>query len=202
MDKSTRRRVGQEYANITGLDAIHMGVELEATYKPVKTFELKGMFSLGDWKWADDVHFTIYDESSKPIGTYDAYVKDVHVGNSAQLTAALSASWEVFKGLKLNADYNFAGKNYADFDPSNRTSKSDAGIDSWKMPNFYTIDLGLSYRFDLCKGLKAVIYSNVYNLTNTCYVADATDGATHNWDSALVFYGFGRTWSTGFKVMF
>ena len=67
-----------------------------------------------------------------------------------------------FKGLKLNADYNFAGKNYADFDPSNRTSKSDAGIDSWKMPNFYTIDLGLSYRFDLCKGLKAVIYSNVY----------------------------------------
>ena len=81
-------------------------------------------------------------------------------------------------------------------------SKSDAGIDSWKMPNFYTIDLGLSYRFDLCKGLKAVIYSNVYNLTNTCYVADATDGATHDWDSALVFYGFGRTWSTGFKVMF
>uniref|UniRef100_UPI0025A24FF9 hypothetical protein n=1 Tax=Klebsiella pneumoniae TaxID=573 RepID=UPI0025A24FF9 len=78
-------------ANITGLDAIHMGVELEATYKPVKTFELKGMFSLGDWKWADDVHFTIYDEASKPIGTYDAYVKDVHVGNSAQLTAALSA---------------------------------------------------------------------------------------------------------------
>ena len=32
-----------------------MGVELEATYKPVKTLEFKGMFSYGDWKWADDV---------------------------------------------------------------------------------------------------------------------------------------------------
>lgn len=203
MDKSVRKRVGQNNANITGLDAVHMGVELEATYKPVNTFELKGMFSYGDWTWADDVHFALYDDATdKLIGNYDAYLKDVHVGNSAQMTAALSASWEVFKGLKLNADYNFAGKNYADFDPSYRTNKSDAGVDSWKMPNFYTIDLGLSYRFDLCKGLKAVIYSNVYNLTNTCYVADAKDGTSHNWDTALVYYGFGRTWSTGFKVMF
>ena len=28
MDKSLRRKIGQEYANLTGLDAVHMGVEL------------------------------------------------------------------------------------------------------------------------------------------------------------------------------
>ena len=39
MDKSLRRKIGQEYANLTGLDAVHMGVELEATYRPVKSFE-------------------------------------------------------------------------------------------------------------------------------------------------------------------
>ena len=179
-----------------------MGVELEATYKPVENLELKGMFSYGDWKWADDVNFTLYDDMGAPIGTYNAYVKDVHVGNSAQMTGALSASWEMFKGLKLSVDYNYAGKNYADFDPSNRTDKSDAGVDAWKLPDFYTIDLGMSYRFDLCKGLKAVVYSNVYNLTNTRYIADAKDGANHDWRSALVYYGFGTTWSTGFKIMF
>ena len=108
----------------------------------------------------------------------------------------------MFKGLKLSVDYNSAGKNYADFDPSNRTDKSDAGVDAWKLPDFYTIDLGMSYRFDLCKGLKAVVYSNVYNLTNTRYIADAKDGANHDWRSALVYYGFGTTWSTGFKIMF
>ena len=80
--------------------------------------------------------------------------------------------------------------------------KSDAGVDAWKLPDFYTIDLGMSYRFDLCKGLKAVVYSNVYNLTNTRYIADAKDGANHDWRSALVYYGFGTTWSTGFKIMF
>lgn len=202
-DKSLRRTItAGESANITGLDAVHMGVELEATYKPVKNLELKGMFSYGDWKWADDVSFTLYDDMDNPLGTYNAYVKDVHVGNSAQMTGALSASWEMFKGFKLNVDYNYAGKNYADFDPQNRTSKTDAGQDAWQLPDFYTIDLGLSYRFDLCKGLKAVVYSNVYNLTNVTYIADAKDGANHNWDTALVYYGFGTTWSTGFKVMF
>lgn len=202
LDKSLRRQVGQESANITGLDAIHMGIELEATYKPLKNLEFKGMFSLGDWKWADDVHFTLYDEYGQALGTYNAYVKDVHVGNSAQMTAALSGSWEIFKGLKLNVDYNFAGKNYADFDPSNRTEKKDAGVDAWQLPNFYTIDLGLNYRFELCKGINAVVYTNVNNLTNVEYIADAKDGANHDWQSALVYYGFGTTWSTGFKILF
>ena len=202
MDKSLRRTIGQESANITGLDAIHMGVELEATYKPVRNVELKGMFSWGDWKWADDINFTMYDEYSKPIGTYNAYLKDVHVGNSAQMTAALHASWEMFKGFKVYGDYNFYGKNYADFDPQNRTNKNDAGIDAWKLPDYGTIDIGMNYRFNISKDVRAVIYSNVYNLTNTEYISDAKDGADHDWKSALVFYGFGTTWSTGFKVIF
>ena len=202
MDKSLRRRIGQEYANLTGLDAVHMGVELEATYKPVRSVELKGMFSLGDWKWADDIHFTQYDEANNPIGTYDAYIKDVHVGNSAQLSTAFSASWEPFKGFKLHGDYHFFGKNYADFDPSNRVNKADSGIDAWKLPNYATVDLGMNYRFNVTKDVRAVVYSNVYNLFDTEYIADAKDGKNHDWKSALVYYGFGITWSTGFKVIF
>ena len=178
------------------------GVELEATYRPVKSFELKGMFSLGDWKWKDDIHFTMYDEANNPIGNYDAYLKDVHVGNSAQLTSALSASWEPFKGFKISADYNFFGKNYADFDPQNRVNEADAGIDSWKLPDYGTIDLGMNYRFNITKDIRAIVYSNVYNLMNTEYIADAKDGTNHDWKTALVYYGFGTTWSAGFKVIF
>ena len=202
MDKSLRRTIANEPANITGLDAVHMGVELEATYKPVKTLEFKGMFSYGDWKWADDVNYTQFNEYNEVVGTYHAYLKDVHVGNSAQMTAALSASWEVFKGLKLNAEYMYAGKNYADFDPSTRIEKKDAGVDAWKLPDFYTIDLGANYRFNISKDVKAVVYMNVNNLTNVEYISDATDGVNHDRKSALVYYGYGRTWSTGFKVIF
>lgn len=202
IDKSLRRTIDKQSVNITGLDAIHMGVELEATYRPVKELELKGMFSLGDWKWADDVNFTLYDEAQNPLGTYNAYLKDVHVGNSAQMTGALSASWEFFKGLKLNVDYLYAGKNYANFDPTNRTEKKDAGVDAWKMPDFYTLDLGLNYRFSISKDVNATMYINVNNLTNVEYIADAQDGAKHDMNTALVFYGFGTTWSTGFKISF
>ena len=201
-DKSLKRTIAQETANITGLDAVHYGVELEATYKPVSTLELKGMFSWGDWKWSDDVNFTMYNENNEPIGTYNAYVKDLHVGNSAQMTAAFSLGWEVFKGVKIYADYNYAGKNYADFDPSNRTEKKDSGIDAWKLPDFYTIDLGMNYKFNISKNVKGTLYVNVNNLTNVEYISDATDGANHDRNSALVYYGFGRTWSTGFKVIF
>lgn len=202
MDKTLRKTIANEPANITGLDAVHMGVELEATYKPFRTLELKGMFSYGDWKWADNVSYTQYNEFNEAIGTYNAYLKDVHVGNSAQMTASLAASWEVFKGLKLHADYVYAGKNYADFDPANRTEKKDAGVDAWKLPDFYTIDLGANYRFNISKNVNAVIYMNVNNLTNVQYISDAKDGSSHDRNTALVFYGFGRTWSTGFKVMF
>ena len=141
-------------------------------------------------------------DRNNPIGTYDAYLKDVHVGNSAQLTSALSASWEPFKGFKISADYNFFGKNYADFDPQNRVNEADAGIDSWKLPDYGTIDLGMNYRFNITKDIRAIVYSNVYNLTNTEYIADAKDGTNHDWKTALVYYGFGTTWSAGFKVIF
>ena len=202
MDKALRRTIGQEVANLTGLDALHMGVELEATYKPIESLELKGMFSLGDWKWCDDINFTLYDEMNNPIGSYNAYIKDVHVGNSAQLTSAFSASWTPFKGFKIYGDYTFFGKNYADFDPQNRVNIKDAGIDAWQLPDYGTIDLGMNYRFNISKDVRMVIYGNVQNLLNTEYIADAKDGANHDWKSALVYYGFGTTWSTGFKVIF
>ena len=57
------------------------------------------MFSWGDWTWADDVHFQLYDEAQNPIGKEEsAYIKNVHVGNSAQMTASLGATWEMVKG--------------------------------------------------------------------------------------------------------
>ena len=203
MDKFLRKSFGQDLsANIKGLNALHYGVELEATYRPTKNFRLQGMFSWGDWTWKDDVNFTLYDDNQNPVGTFNAYTKGVHVGNAAQMTASLSASYEVFKGLRINADYLFAGKNYADFNPANRTEAKDAGVDSWKMPNFYTIDLGVSYRFDLTKDINATIYSNVNNLTNNEYIADAKDGITHTAETALVYFGFGTTWSTGLKINF
>jgi outer membrane cobalamin receptor len=200
MDKGLRVTLGQVSSNISGLNALHQGVEFEGTYKPIPKLNIKGMVSVGDWKWQNDVSFDVFDNNNVYQGTYNAYLKNIHVGNSAQTTASLSAEMEVLNDLKLGFDYTYYGRNYADFDPSNRTKATDTS-DAWKMPDVGLVDFNLNYKFKMGP-FDATIYGNVNNLFNTVYISDATDGTNHDAASALVWYGFGRTWSTGLKVRF
>ncbi|MEG1586957.1 MAG: TonB-dependent receptor, partial [Bacteroidales bacterium] len=185
---------------LRGLDARHTGVEIEMAYTPVKNVELKGMFSYGDWIYTDNVKMSLYDDNSQYVGDYQAFIKDVHVGNSAQMTAALMGSWEIIKGLKVGADWNYFGKNYADFDVNNR--KTEETYDSYKIPNYSTVDLNASYRLKLNNGVNISFFSNVNNLLNKKYIADAKDATVDGAKTALVYYGFGTTWSAGMKVSF
>lgn len=201
MDKGFTKSVGNNYiANIRGVDARHAGVELEITYNPTKRFEAKGMFSWGDWIWANDVNADIFDDSQNFVDNIKAFIKGVHVGNSAQMTAALNLSYEVFDGLRINAQSNYFGKNFADFDPTNRTTEADK-VDAWQLPNYFLMDLGANYKFTLA-GLKSTLYFNVNNLFDAEYLADAKDGRKHDAATSLVYYGFGRTWSTGLRINF
>ena len=50
--------------------------------------------------------------------------------------------------------------------------------------------------------LNASIVGNLNNLFDTAYIADATDGASFDYNTATVYYGFGRTWSMSFKLRF
>jgi outer membrane receptor protein involved in Fe transport len=103
-------------------------------------------------------------------------------------------------GFKVGADFNYYGKNFAEFDPTNRTVEGEK-VDSWQLPDYTTFDMNLKYDFNI-GSLEASVYGNVNNLFNTEYVADANDGDNHDAASALVYYGFGTTWSTGLKVKF
>ncbi|WP_289053872.1 TonB-dependent receptor [Carboxylicivirga marina] len=187
-------------ANIPGLNALHTGVELEVTWKPINKMDVHGMFSLGEWIWQDDVDFTLLDDDQNVIGEYKAYLKDVHVGNAAQLTAAVGVNYEVLPKLKLGFDINHYGKNFADFNPVNRTDANDTS-DSWQLPDATILDLNFRYGFKI-GSLDASIYGNVNNLLNVDYIIDAEDGADHTAESALVYYGFGTTWATGLKINF
>ena len=41
------------YMNMTGVNALHKGIELDVKITPLNWLELTGMFSLGDWKWME-----------------------------------------------------------------------------------------------------------------------------------------------------
>lgn len=199
-NKGLVKKMGDEVANITGINAQHMGLEFEATYRPFKTLKIKAMASVGDYRWADNVNFTLYNQNQDSVGAFNAYIADVHVGNSAQITAALNVDYTVLPKLKIGVDCNYYGKNFADFDPTKRT-KVENGGDAWKLPDVFLLDLNANYNFRIGK-LNATIYGNVHNLLDTHYIADASDGVNHDELTSIVYFALGRTWSAGIRINF
>ena len=193
-----------KFANLTGIDAQHMGIELDFKVKPVSKLQITGMLSVGDWIWMNDlVDIQFFDDNNQPLFTRSVYIKDVHVGDAAQVTAAASVSYELLAGLKFGADFNHYDKLFANFRPEARTSEPADGInpDAWEMPSYQLFDLFMSYKFDLGP-YRAQLVGNVNNLLDTQYISDATDGPNHMWDSAEVYYGWGRSWSISLKIRF
>jgi outer membrane receptor protein involved in Fe transport len=94
----------------------------------------------------------------------------------------------------------YFGRNFADYDPNGRMS---ALVEKkvWQMPDATIVDLNFNYKFKI-GNLNATFYGNVTNLLNQEYIADATDGTNHDEFTSTVWYGFGRTWSTGLRVKF
>ena len=201
MDKTLSRSIGQEFANITGLNAIHMGLELEGTFKPTKKLTINGMASLGDYKWDKNVIADIYDENQELLETVSVYAKDVRRGNTALTTGYLGASYRVLPDLKVGADVYHARDIYAEFDIENRTTPESQGVDSWKMPHHTLLNANFRYEFAL-GDFEGTLIGNVDNLLDVEYISDAYDGEDHLAQNAAVWYGWGRTWNLSLKFRF
>jgi hypothetical protein len=185
---------------IPGLDALHKGVELELLFNPVSRLMISGMLSLGDWVWQDDVNFKVFNEGQTLKGEYNAYIKGIHVGNSAQHTAFLGIDYDLFRAIRIGANINYFGKHFAGFDPKYRTSADYKG-DSWRLPDATTVDFNVRWKFNV-GDFDATLYGNIDNFFDKEYISDATDGSKHDMNTALVYYGFGRTWSAGIRINF
>ena len=206
--------------NMQGVDARHMGVELDFVAEPTRWLTINGMLSVGDWQWDSNATGYYYNGQGQPLadlkGTIasDIYAPDhaksevqlkgVKVGDSAQLTGALGATVKFLDGFRAGLDYNFYANNYADF-ALNGSSLVVGGVktfkDPWKIPSGGQFDFNASYRFKI-GSCKATLYGNINNVFNQEYIVNATD-ADGTWQNAYgVFYAFGRTYSLRLKINF
>ncbi len=200
LDKTITRNLGNnEFANITGLDALHQGVEAELTIYPVEKLDVRVMLSLGDWKWTNDVKAALFDENQQFVDSVKIYAGGIHIGDAAQTTAAVGLNYEVLPKLKIGLDYNYYDRLFARYKVDDRTQKSLSGVDAWQMPDYHLFDFNVKYAFKIGK-LRSTLYGKVNNLFDTEYIADATD--VGNAANSPVYYGFGRTWSIALKIRF
>ena len=215
------------YMNMTGVDALHKGIEIDLKSQPLTWLELSGMLSLGDWKWNSNATGYAYDEygnalnedgAKTEIGADDhAYASidldGVRVGGSAQTTAAIGLTVKPMEGLRIGLDWTYYARNYAyySFSGSNLSlGKTVSILDPWKIPDASQFDLNASYKFDLGSDLKATISGNVNNLFDYQYISKAYNPSTivsssysqATADNIYCYFAFGRTYSVRLKVQF
>ncbi len=188
------------FANILGVNAIHQGIEIDFVYKATDKLDITGMASLGDWRWENDVrNVNILNEEQEVVDVVNLFIEDVPVGDAAQTTLALGANYKFGQKTRFTVDYNYFDNLYADFDPSDRGT--EGAPDPWEVPSYGVFDTAITHGFSFGP-FDASLTARMNNVFNTEYIADALDGSGSDFQTALVYYGFGRTFSVGAKLKF
>ncbi|MBC7861397.1 MAG: TonB-dependent receptor plug domain-containing protein [Bacteroidia bacterium] len=203
------------YYNINGMDALHKGIEFDATWKPNKKIAIDGVVSLGDWKYLSSKQYTIIDQNGLPaidpltgsqygIQSFDA--RGVHVGNAAQIQYVLGLKYIFIKHAYFKTRFTYFTKNYSSFDPTTLTG-ANSGRDSWKMPAYGLLDAFAGYDFQYSARIKYTVNLGVINALNTHYLTDAQNNATlynggFNAYSANVYFGQGTRWTLSLQMTF
>jgi len=193
--------------NINGMDALHMGAELDAAFKVSDKLKVEGVVSLGDWTWQSAECVIPFNENTLEF-TDDTLCFDatgVHVGDAAQTQVGASVRYEFIKRLYVKARTTYFANHYADFNPFGLNGEF-AQRESWIMPSYMMTDAHTGYKLQLKKSWLDFRLS-VLNIFDTAYLADAknndgnsTNVANFDAASAGVFFGLGRRYNLSLKI--
>ncbi len=229
------------FAFMSGVNQIHQGAELDFTVKPTRKLVINGMFSFGDWTYGSAVVKSSFfrEDTNGPLLvpvtstqtnpdlqlSTQQNISGLKVGDAAQLTASLGASYEVLRNVKLDANYRYADNLYASFEPSRFTTQAIVDKGSLQLPSFGLMDAGFSYKLLVGKDkANAVNFRlNINNVLDEVYIAESRTNNTLKTQADFmtgtnpnvtayqlyqqngvydgvdktnqVFFGFGRTWN-------
>lgn len=185
---------------IHGLNAEHIGIEATVSQQITKWFNAAAFVSIGNWKWKNNVSATIYnDYNSMPIDTINIYTKGLYVGDAPQTQIGINANIRIAKSIDIYAEWRYNDRMFADFDPSKRTNPND-NQQSFRTPSYHLIDLYASYTLPLAKvGLK--FWASCSNLLDSKYIERGDDGKNHDLATFRGFWGIGRNFNFGMRVL-
>jgi hypothetical protein len=195
----------------TGMNARHTGIEFDGSYKIFSKLILEGMVNIADWEWTSMATATIVDDNGNVVGEQKFDPSGVKVGDAAQITYAAGIRYEPIEKLYIKPQFNYFGKNYSNFSPdalvitNNATNYGpNTGRQSWRMPDYFLIDLNAGYGFNVWK-MKLDVRASVINALNTFYISDAQNNQVNNdfnAAAATVNVGMGRRWQVSLVATF
>jgi outer membrane receptor for ferrienterochelin and colicin len=184
--------------NINGMDAIHMGQEIDVAWEISPKLSFDFMFSIGNWIWNSSKTVFIPQYDSLEF-TFDA--KGVHVGDAAQTAMAASLRYEPIKNAYIKVQGQLFDRYYANFDPFSLQG-TNGGRDSWVIPTYSLINVFAGYRYK-----QFSVGGAITNLLNTSFISDATNNANGIYDqfdarSATVMFGQGLRFNINLAIQF
>lgn len=198
-------------AQFDNVSVLHQGIEIEADYRVTSQLKLRGMVSLGDWRYTEDFQANVFDDQNNPVNEdFTLYVKDAKVGDAAQTTAYVEADYRIGM-FNFDLGYRFVDGLYADYSIDNSDFLQPDNDGALQLPSYGLVDLGGTVNFPL-GGNTSSFRLNVNNLFNTVYIAesntnvhvsDATTGTYEGLDNTnFVWFGFGTTWNATLRINF
>lgn len=205
---------GYTYGDIPGMNARHIGIEMDFIYKITKQIDFQGLVSLGDWVWDKEIDSLqmFFTDNNQPANSFGFDATGIHVGDAAQTQLGASIRYEPIRGLYFEGGVTFFDRYFADFNPEDCTDDLGNPIESWRMPSYALTDFHAGYRFSIpsMEKLNFVVRINVLNAFNKMYISDARNNDTYiqrpfsSFDarSAGVYMGRPRFVTASFKIIF
>jgi hypothetical protein len=190
----------QTRALVTGLDALHLGLELDVEHQFTDYLSFGGLISVGNWKWKNDVQATLFNDNNVAVDTVEVYADGLYVGGAPQFQAGLFGTLTILKSFQLTGNWLYYDNIYASFDPAGRTN-SDDNSQPFEIPSYNILDVHLTYPFSFI-GKPAYFGASCLNVLNSEHIIRGEDGLQHDLESFRGFWGFGRTFNFSMKVSF
>jgi len=190
----------QSRAMVKGLNALHQGVELEASAKVTESVQLGFFVTAGNWKWQNDVQATLLNHLDVAVDTVNVFANGLKVGGQPQFQTALFVDLKLMDFFNLAIDGVYADQHYADFDPAGRHQENDRS-QSYRIPASTLFNAHLSFNYPL-NDYMLTIYLNCNNIFDERYILKGEDGANHDLNTFRGFWSFGRTFDMGLRFRF
>jgi hypothetical protein len=185
---------------LQGLDALHIGAEAELSQRITHWLKAGGSFSVGNWKWKNDVTAFVFNDDQVVVDTIQVYANGLYVGDAPQTQVSLFADISILQTVDFSVLWIYYDRYYADFNPTTRTNPGDRS-QSYRIPAYQTVDLHLECPFHI-GSLEARADLGCLNAFNSTYIIRGQDGPSHTISDFTGFWGFGRTFYVSLKLDF